>query len=413
MESPKVKKEGRARALVSLRAMPFVPPRPLGEPPSDPAPPSPPVSASGPASSSEASGLRLPPQPAPLSRASGFRRAYDRCRPYVPALAFFGGFLWDALTLGRAVGTLDLLLLLGYLLGAGLILLVQGREIRFRFSEYLNLLLQFFFGGIFSALLIFYFLSASAWPGLLFTGFLALLLIANEFLGSRYGRLTLSFAFFAFSSLMFFNFALPHLFRSLHPVFFFLAAALALGLLFALRALSRPGIAKVTPAALSVLAVVVLHLFRLLPPVPLVKKEMVIWRDYRFTDGVARGLIEKPAFYDLFKRSERTAHLQPGEKLYCYSAIFLPPGIETRLYHRWWRFDPGAGEWKKVFAVGFPVQGGRRGGYRAHSRASKLVPGRYKVTVETEAGAVVGLHRFTVKRPEAGAALEFREVRLP
>ena len=53
--------------------------------------------------------------------AGRFKRAF-------PAVAFFGGFLWDAFTLGSRITSLDLFLLLGYLLGAAGILHLAGPE---------------------------------------------------------------------------------------------------------------------------------------------------------------------------------------------------------------------------------------------------------------------------------------------
>jgi hypothetical protein len=36
---------------------------------------------------------------------------FERARRALPAVAFFGGFLWDAFTLGRSVGSMDLWIL--------------------------------------------------------------------------------------------------------------------------------------------------------------------------------------------------------------------------------------------------------------------------------------------------------------
>ena len=85
-----------------------------------------------------------------------------------PPLAFFGGFVWDALTIGQRVKPLDLWLLGVFLLAAGtLILWLARREANGRVApvgagwrgrvasgvwQAPYLLLQFFFGGIFSAL---------------------------------------------------------------------------------------------------------------------------------------------------------------------------------------------------------------------------------------------------------------------
>src|SRR5688572_19896262 len=141
---------------------------------------------------------------------------FVRVRRYAPAAFLIAGFLWDAVTLGRAIKPIDLWILLAYLIGAAAILIAIGREATFRGSEYLNAVLQFLFGGIFSALFIFYFLSSSSLPGYLVVIALAALLIGNEFLESAYNELSLSWAFFALCAIMFFNFALAHAFRSIN-----------------------------------------------------------------------------------------------------------------------------------------------------------------------------------------------------
>ena len=149
----------------------------------------------------------------------------ESLRKYAPAAFFIGGFAWDAITLGRSIKPIDLFILAAYLGGAALILVMLGRrssgseeprhsEEPRNWSRYLSPVLQFFFGGIFSALFIFYFLSSGGLGGSLFVLALAALLIGNEFLGSRYSELTLSWSFFTLSACMFFNFALAHLFRS-------------------------------------------------------------------------------------------------------------------------------------------------------------------------------------------------------
>ena len=156
--------------------------------------------------------------PTPALAALLERPAIARLRHYSPAIAFVGGFLWDAITLGNQIKPSDLFILLGYLIGAGTLVVAIGRGLEFRGSRYMNWLLQFFFGGIFSALFIFYFLSSSDLPGYLFVIGLAGLLIGNEFLESAYSELTLSWAFFTLSAIMFFNFALAHLFRSISTI---------------------------------------------------------------------------------------------------------------------------------------------------------------------------------------------------
>ncbi len=55
-----------------------------------------------------------------------------RVKTALPAVAFFGGFIWDAATLGRSIQTLDLWILLGYLSAAAGLLVLMGRRGRTR-----------------------------------------------------------------------------------------------------------------------------------------------------------------------------------------------------------------------------------------------------------------------------------------
>ncbi len=210
----------------------------------------------------------------------------ESLRKYAPALFFIGGFVWDAVTLGRSIKPIDLFLLAAYLAGAAVILVILGRrssgseelprgtprhsEEPRNWSRYLSPLLQFFFGGIFSALFIFYFLSSGGLGGYLFVLGLAALLIGNEFLGSRYSELTLSWTFFTLSACMFFNFALAHLFRSISTFWFYLGTLAAVLLVVVLRRVSRQGSASVVPSLIVAGVLLLLHLFNLIPPVPLV-----------------------------------------------------------------------------------------------------------------------------------------------
>lgn len=100
----------------------------------------------------------------------GFDPNPERLQRALPATAFFAGFLWDALTLGRSVAPLDLWILSAYLAGAGALLWFLGRRQQalaalpagpalatppwWRESAP-YFLLQFLFGGLLSALFIF------------------------------------------------------------------------------------------------------------------------------------------------------------------------------------------------------------------------------------------------------------------
>lgn len=324
-----------------------------------------------------------------------------KTRRYFPAVAFIGGFVWDALTLGNQIKPSDLFILLAYLAGAAAILTMIGRGVQFRFSQYLNWLLQFFFGGIFSALFIFYFLSSSDLPGYLFVIGLAALLIGNEFLESAYSELTLSWAFFTLSAIMFFNFALAHLFHSVSTFWFYLGTLIATLVVLALRRLSRHDSASIKPSLGVAALILVLHVFNVIPPVPLVKKEMLVAHDLHRRGSTYEGTIESPG-WRFWRSSDKSFHRSGNERVYCFTSVFAPNGIDTTIRHRWQHVDPKSGDWIDYGAIPIRISGGRRGGYRALSYKSNAAPGRWRVIAEAESGAALGIIDFDVVEGEGG-----------
>jgi hypothetical protein len=332
------------------------------------------------------------------------RSLYTRSRHWLPAAFFVGGFVWDAVTLGRSIKPVDLFILLAYYAGAALILLALGREVKFRYSEYLNAVLQFFFGGMFSALFIFYFLSASGLPELCVVIALAGLLVGNEFLESRYSELTLSWAFFTLSGAMFFNFALAHRFRSINTFWFYLGTLLAITATLLLRKASTRQAALAPSIAVTVL-LLLLHATNVIPPVPLVKKEMLIAHDIRRDARGYRMTIEPPG-WRVWRSSSPVVHLRSGERIFCFTSVFVPNGIETTIRHRWSHYDARRGQWADLGTIAFPISGGRESGYRGYSIKSNVQEGEWRVVTESESGAAVGVLRFRVTKTNAAPGMK-------
>ena len=331
---------------------------------------------------------------------------YERVRRYVPAVFFVGGFVWDALTLGRSIKATDLFILLAYLAGAAAILVALGRQVTFRGSQYLNAVLQFLFGGVFSALLIFYFLSSSGLPAFLFVLLLAALLVGNEFLESAYSELTLSWAFFTLSAIMFFNFALAHLFRSINTFWFYLGTLLAALLVLALRRTAKVETSSVKPAIAVAAVMIVLHVFNVIPPVPLVKKQMFVAHELRRTAGGYVAVVESPG-WRFWRASSATFHRRGAERVYCFTSVFVPKGIRTTIRHRW-EYLAGD-EWRTADLRSFSIAGGREAGYRGYTYKQNVTAGRWRVTAEAESGAAIGIVQFVVVE---GTASKTKTIRL-
>lgn len=391
-----------------------------------------------------------------------------RAKAAFPVIAFFGGFLWDAATLGRSIGVLDLYILAGYLAAAGAILIWMGRRgamrgpasrpaahdagaepaasataaavdaaapvftaphptagaeqaapiesptskgkaLAWMREDGPAFALQFLFGSLFSALTILYFLSSSYLPGFLLVLGLVGLLILNEFIESHYHRFTITWTLFGLSAILFLNFALPHALGSIHPIWFFVSTAAGVALVFGLKRLSPQARGSVWPTVAAALILVLLFLANAIPPVPLVKKNMVICRALERVEGVYTAEMEKPAFYSFWRRSESVMRQRSGEKVYCFTSVFLPTGIRTTLYHCWRFDDPRKNGWVQASRIGFPINGGRHDGFRGYTYKQNLAPGRWEVRVETESGRVVGTVHFRVEA-SADSTMEFRKL---
>lgn len=150
-------------------------------------------------------------------RNSGFRRYIRKHQKYAPLIFFIGGFIFDSLTLGRVDRLYDLIALCLYmaLLTVSLYLynLADDGKLKntflARYEEYLPLAIQFFFGGLSSAFVLYFFRSVSLSKTISFFIILVALLIANEFLKKRISNKYLQFSIYFFVSFTFFTFIIP------------------------------------------------------------------------------------------------------------------------------------------------------------------------------------------------------------
>ncbi len=373
-------------------------------------------------------------------------RLMQKYRRFLPGLFFAGGFLWDAVTLGNSIEPLDLFILLAYLIAAALLLIGRERyaarripatDLPFALSEGLedrqssaptlnerfsvlkriptnwpHLALQFLFGGLFSALIIFYFKSASDLPALFLIAGLAILLVLNEFLHNHYSRQALTWGLFSACAILFLNFALPHLLRSIHPAWFYLSTGLGVSLVWGLRKIAGPAKIPFWPPFLVAALFIALFMSGAIPPVPLVKKNMVIARELVREEGVYRAQIALPKPWEFWRTSSKTVYLTSGEPVYCFTSVFLPEGISTTLYHHWFYLDAKTRKWVSTPRIGFPIQGGRKSGYRGYTFKRNVFPAEWKVLVEAEDGRSLGSIRFQVEPAHSEAKQRIRELEL-
>ena len=354
-------------------------------------------------------------------------------RRLFPVAAFLGGFVWDALTIGQRVRAFDLWTLGAFLGGACVLAFwlawraarnqptqtcengenggngakAHMRELAWQ-APYL--LLQFFFGSIFSALFILYFKSSGHLGTWLTTAMLGALLVGNEFARKSYRRhFTLIWALLALNAILLFNFALPHALGSLDPQWFYVSTAAGIGLAHGLRRVvpEQPG--RILPAWLLAGVLLLAWTLDMIAPVPLVKQDLAIGHGFVREGDRFLLMVEPAPAWQFWRKQAPVARVPEGERLYGVSAVFAPLGVTALLEHRWEVSD--AGGWRLVYRNVFQSTGGRERGFRGYSWVLNPQPGEWRLIVATQDGRTIATLPVTVERaapnPEAMRLREF------
>ena len=337
---------------------------------------------------------------------------YER---YVSPVSLVAGFLADNLFLLRRVDLLrSNLLLFSYLLiaalGIVLINLIEGGLIRARWvlkiAPLISVVVQFSFGGLFSGYLSLYSRSAAIPASWVFVVALAALLLGNERFTRLYTRFTFQITLYFTVLFSFFIFFLPVIFHQIGPYMFVASGLTALavvtllvqGIKFFLPALvkrERTTLAR----AIAVVFIVfnALYFLGAIPPLPLALKDAGVYHAVtKEADGTYDLEGEATPWWDVIFPYNPTFHRAPCETVYVWSAVFAPSGLDTSILHVWQHYDTTSKRWVTVSTFGFPINGGRDGGYRGYSNKSDIEDGAWRVNVVTQYGQLIGRISFTV-----------------
>lgn len=354
------------------------------------------------------------------------KELHHRYRKFLPAFFFIAGFIWDSLTLTRIDSLSDNLIMLAYLISAGiLILLIQlinhGRlnmDFLNKYSHWLPSFLQFLFGGLFSCYVIFYFQSASLTKSIVFMLILVSLFVANEFLERKLNNLYLQVGLYFFLCFSFFIFFVPVIIKKMNFFTFILAGFMSLlltgSIIYILRRcvpLSSEGTYYKLLALTGSLYLILnsFYFLNLIPPVPLSLKFIGIYNHITQENGSFTLQYEKPPWYKFWQTSSTNIHHQEGERVYCFSAIFAPTQLTKKIYHHWQYYSEKSG-WVSASKIGFQIVGGRGKGYRGYTFKSNLNPGKWRVNVETEEGLIIGRVNFYVQRKDPSKVYPLKTV---
>jgi len=375
-----------------------------------------------------------------LIRARGL---YARLDLPISSLSLIGGFVFDALTLRRVDLFWDNFWVVTHLAivavcAVWINLLDDAADKNgtppetdpHKLHFWLVNLMQFFFGGLLSVYLVFYFRSGTigtSWPFLLI---LALAFFANEFLKRRYVRLSFQIALLFLSLYAFAIYFMPMLLHRISTRVFLISggvSVVAIGFILVILAASsrqrfagRSGWAVFGSIAGILVLVNGLYFLNLIPPLPLSLKEAGVYHslvangpgDYIVTseDQKTSGL----ASIDFIKRffsMRQTVHIKPGDSLTVLTAVFSPTELSTKIVHEWQYYDRATGEWITRARVPLSVVGGIDGGYRTFSVVHSITAGPWRVDVETPGGQPIGRLSFNVVLQSKEPPLQTKTIR--
>ena len=348
-------------------------------------------------------------------RNSKFRRFIRRHEKYAPVIFFVGGFIFDSLTLGRIDQLYDLVVLCAYmtLLTITIYLYNLADDGKWkntfleRYEEFFPLAIQFFFGGLSSAHVIYFSRSVSLSKTAFFFVLLVALLIANEFLKKRISNKYLQFGVYFFVSFTFFTFIIPVFIKEMNTQVFLFSGLVSLGCTIVLITF----IYLVSPSTRAeihigkILGIVVLiyglinafYFLKLIPPVPLaLDSGMVAHNVVKLENNTYVVTYETDEWY-VFWRDHRLKFIhEPDENVYVFSSIFAPTYLKKSILHRWKWYNPDTREWEIIEDIGYDITGGRDGGYRGYTYKNNVKRGSWKVEVITEEELVLGVIDFEI-----------------
>ena len=347
-------------------------------------------------------------------RNSALRQFIRRHQKYAPILFFIGGVIFDTLTLGRIDRTYDLVMLCLHMTNLSITLYLynlvdDGKwtdTFLDRYVEYFPLIIQFFFGALSSAYVIYFSRSVSLSKTVTFFVILLALLVANEFLKKRIYNKYLQFGVYFFLSFTFFTFMIPVFLAKMNTAIFLISGAVSLGCTIVLIVSiygSSPStraeihIGKLLGIILGIYAIInFFYFFRLIPPVPLALDAGIVAHNIEVKNGNYIVQYERDDSFVFWRDHRKEFIYEPGDNVYIFSSIFAPTALEKSILHRWKWYNEATSEWEIVEDIGYEITGGRDDGFRGYTFKSNVKEGKWEVDVMTDDELVLGKIDFEI-----------------
>jgi len=340
-------------------------------------------------------------------------RWYLLIRRHWLTIIFLLGFVTDYLLLNRIDDAFDNAILLFYVLLASISLLLFYVGVAEKLSEkwsqrlrhYMTMLMQYSFGGLLSGMLIFYGRSGDLSVSYPFILLIVVVIIINEIVDKQSDRLLYNLAVYFIGIFSYYVLVMPVLVNDMGDIIFIGSGLLALAtMILMVKILGKiiPNFMAMQKRGLTFIVGVIYVLFNafyflnIIPPIPLSLTELSVYQLVERTNtGGYRITKEEVDWFDIRAFLSDDFYPIAGQGVSCFSRVYAPTNLTADIVHRW-EFLDNNGKWKKHFVTSYKITGENKLGYRGYTKIRNLHDGKWRCSVESERGQVLGRLTFTV-----------------
>lgn len=321
-------------------------------------------------------------------------------------VSFLLGFLTDLILLNRIDDVVDNLILLAYaiLATASFLLFYVGvaergpRFLSIFLKKFAPILMQYAFGGLLSGMLIFYGRSGDWVASAPFFLLILAVIAGNELISKRSDRLIYQLTLYFVGMFSYIVLVVPVVTGKMGDGMFVLSGLIALMIVtFVIQTLYRiiPNFMTFhTRRVIITVGVIfvgfnIFYFSNVIPPIPLSLTELdVVQSVGKMGDGNYRVAFEVQPWYRKLPFVKPVIH-PTGSSIACFARVYAPTKLQTNIFHRW-EYQDEAGRWQERFRLGYEITGANEGGYRGYTQLSSFFAGKWRCSVETKRGQVLG-----------------------
>lgn len=340
-----------------------------------------------------------------MEEQTGWQKFITQFKKHWLTIWFVLGFFTDAMLLNRIDDITDNLILLAYVILATCSLVLfyvgvaqkMGEWFSRKLIRYMPGVMQYSFGGLLSGMLIFYGRSGDWITSAPFLLLILSVILGNEMVHKRSDRLVYHISLYFIGLFSYTVLVLPIVFGAMGDLMFVLSGVTALlWVIIVIQILHRivPNFMRVNTRRLVLLVGSIyvtlntLYFTGVLPPIPLSLTELSMVHSVAKDGNSYRVVTENQSWWRQLPFMEELLHPKVSE-LSCFARVYAPAKLSTEIFHRW-EYKDANGNWVERARIKYPIAGTNIGGYRGYTTVGNVSSGKWRCSVETARGQVLG-----------------------